>query len=215
MALALKAFYSRAGGSDLLWILAPSAWLARFVGGIDLVYEQGVGFISHAHHLVVGPACAGVNFLIVCLLCFYFSFARHFTNKSRWLVTSLFISYGAAVAANGLRIVVAAHLWDSQIYRAWMTPEEMHRCAGIVIYYASLMTLYFVIESRFAVRTPSIYPLLWYVGITLGLPLVGRAIAEEPQGFATHAAWVVGVAVLLTAVKVLSSAYRNRVHLEP
>lgn len=52
LALALKAFYSHAGANELLWILAPSAWLARFVGGIDLVYEQGAGFISHAHHLV-------------------------------------------------------------------------------------------------------------------------------------------------------------------
>src|SRR5262249_14584704 len=52
IAYALKAFYSRAGADELLWILAPSAWLARFVGGIDLVYEQGAGYISHAHHLV-------------------------------------------------------------------------------------------------------------------------------------------------------------------
>jgi len=65
VALALKDFYSRAGATDLLWILAPSAWLARFVGSIDLVYEQGAGYISHAHHMVVGPACAGVNFLII------------------------------------------------------------------------------------------------------------------------------------------------------
>lgn len=46
IAFGLKAFYSRAGATELLWILAPSAWLARFVGGIDLAYEQGAGFIS-------------------------------------------------------------------------------------------------------------------------------------------------------------------------
>src|SRR5262249_47571267 len=65
----VKAFYSHAGADELLWVLAPSAWLARVVGGVDLVYEQGAGFISHAHRLVVGPACAGVNFLIICFLC--------------------------------------------------------------------------------------------------------------------------------------------------
>src|SRR5262247_1434782 len=81
VALGLKAFYSRAGATELLWILAPSAWVARFLGGIDLVYEQGAGFISHTHHMVVGPACAGVNFLVICFLCLYFSFAQHFSNK--------------------------------------------------------------------------------------------------------------------------------------
>jgi hypothetical protein len=59
LAFSLKAYYSRAGADELLWVLAPSAWLAQFVGGIDLVYEQGAGFISHTHHMVVGPAGAG------------------------------------------------------------------------------------------------------------------------------------------------------------
>ena len=68
-------------------------------GGIDLVYEQGAGFISHTHHLVVGPACAGMNFLVICFLCLYFSFSRHFSSKVRWLSYSLLISFAATVAA--------------------------------------------------------------------------------------------------------------------
>src|SRR5262245_1777727 len=119
IALGLKAFYSRAGAGELLWILAPSAWLARFVGGIDLVYEQGAGFISHSHRLVVGSACAGVNFLIICFLCLYFSFAR----QPRRLAVSLAISFIATVLANGLRIFVSAHLWDADIYGQWITRE--------------------------------------------------------------------------------------------
>ena len=59
LAFGVKAFYSHAGAEDLLWVLAPSAWLARFVGGVDLAYEHGAGFISHAHHLVVGPGWYG------------------------------------------------------------------------------------------------------------------------------------------------------------
>jgi len=88
LAYLLKAFYSRAGAGELLWILAPSAWVARYAGGIDLVYEQGAGFISHAHHMVVGPACAGVNFLIIAFLCLYFSFAKHFSSKPGWLAVT-------------------------------------------------------------------------------------------------------------------------------
>ena len=239
IALGLKAFYSRAGAGELLWILAPSAWLARFVGGIDLVYEQGAGFISHAHHLVVGSACAGVNFLIICFLCLYFSFARQFTNKPRWLVYSLLVSFGATIAANGLRIFVSAHLWDADIYGQWITPERMHRLAGTGIYYASLLALYFAVGSRVGARAPrfleaspyrarasrleaspyraraSLSPLLWYVSVSLGVPLVGRIFWQGTPGFAAHARWVIAVTVFLTAVKFLPSVLVNRLHLRP
>jgi exosortase K len=215
LAYLLKAFYSRAGAGELLWILAPSAWMARFVGGIDLVYEQGAGFISHAHHMVVGPACAGVNFLIICFLCLYFSFARHFPSKPRWLVYSFLVSFGATIAANSLRIFVSAHLWTADIYGPSITPEQMHRLAGTVIYYASLLALYFAIESRLGARGSTMAPLFWYVGISLGVPLAGRLAAEGTPGFASHATWVLAIAVLLTAVKVLPSVLRNRIHLRP
>src|SRR5262245_43145189 len=170
-----------------MWILAPSAWLARFVGGIDLVYESGAGFISHAHHLVVGPACAGVNFFIICFLCLYFSFARHFSKTGRWLLYSLVIAFGATVAANSLRIFVSAYLWNAEIYGPWITPERMHRLAGAVIYYASLLALCFAVGTRIGVSAPTRAPLFWYAGISLGVPLVGRLIAGGTPGFAGHA----------------------------
>lgn len=215
LAFGVKAFYSRAGADELLWVLAPSAWLARTVGGVDLVYEHGAGFISHAHRLVVGPACAGVNFLVICFLCLYFSFAPRATSQARWFVYSLLISFGGTVAANGLRIFVSAHLWNADIYGGWMTPELVHRLAGIGIYYASLLTLYFVVESRVGARAPRIAPLLWYVGISLGVPLAGRLVAGGAPGFAGHAAWVIGVALVLTLATGLTglpSALRNRIH---
>ena len=212
VALGLKAFYTRANADQLLWVLAPSAWLARFLGGLDLAYERGAGFISHAHHMVVGPPCAGVNFLVICFLCLYFSFARHFPSKARWLLTSLVISYCATIAANSLRIFVSAHLWDATFYRAWLTQDGMHRLAGITIYYASLLALYVAAESRLRPNTRPIAPLAWYLAISLGVPLTGRLLSGGTPGFGRHAGWVVGVAAVLTLVKVLPSMLRNRIH---
>jgi exosortase K len=211
-ALGVKAFYSRAGADELLWVLAPSAWLAGFLGGIDLAYEQGAGFISHTHHMVVGPACAGLNFLVICFLCLYFSFAWRFPGKARWFLAALLISFAGTLAANSLRIFVSAHLWDAEFYRGWLTQEGMHRVAGTVIYYASLLALYVAVESRIGARAHRLAPLLWYAGISLGVPLAGRLITGGRPGFAGHAAWVLGIAVLLTLVKALPSAVRNRIH---
>jgi len=215
LAFAVKAFYSHAGADELLWVLAPSAWLARVVGGIDLVYEHGAGFISHAHRLVVGPACAGVNFLVICFLCLYFSFAQRVTSRTRWLVSCLPIAFAATIVANGLRIAVSAHLWDADIYGGWVTPEVTHRLAGVAIYYASLLTLYCVVESSIGTRAPRVAPLLWYVGISLGVPLAGRLGAGEAPGLAGHAAWVAGVALVLTLAAALPAALRNRIHCRP
>jgi exosortase K len=212
LALGVKAFYSRAGTTELLWILAPSAWLARFAGGIDLVYEDGAGFISHTHRLVVGPSCAGVNFLAVGFLCLYFSFARHFRRKARWLAYSLLIAFAATVAANGLRIFVSAHLWNADIYGAWITREGMHRLAGTAIYYASLLALYCAVACRLRARAPRAAPLIWYAGVSLGVPLAGRLLYEGAPGFAGHAAWVTGIVLVITLVKSLPIAIRNRIH---
>jgi exosortase K len=212
LAFGVKAFYSHAGADELLWVLAPSAWLARVVGGVDLVYEQGAGFISHSHRLVVGPACAGVNFLVICFLCLYFSFALRFTSRTRWFIYSLLIAFAGTVVANGLRIFVSAYLWDADIYGGWITPELVHRLAGVATYYASLLTLYFVVESRVGTRAPRGAPLLWYVGISLGVPLAGRLVAGGTPGLAGHAAWVAGVALTLTLVAALPAALRNRIH---
>jgi exosortase K len=214
LAYGVKAFYSRAGADELLWVLGPSAWLARLVGGIDLAYEPGAGFISHAHHLVVGPACAGVNFFVICFLCVYFSFSR-LTSRTRWFIYSLLISFGATIVANGLRIFVSAHLWNAHIYGGWLTRELLHRLAGIAIYYSSLLTLYWVVGSCLGARARGVAPLFWYVGISLGVPLAGRLIAGGTQGLAEHAAWVAGVALMLTLAAALPTALRNRIHCRP
>jgi exosortase K len=212
LALGLKAFYSDAGADELLWVLGPSAWLASFLGGIDMVYEHGAGYISHTYHMVVGPPCAGVNFLVICFLCLYFSFARHFPGRARWFLLAALIAFGGTIAANSLRIFVSAHLWNADFYRNWVTQEDMHRLAGIAIYYASLLALYIAVESRVGSGAHRIGPLTWYLVVSLGVPLIGRIVAGGTPGFASHAAWVVGVALLLTLVKALPTAVRNRIH---
>jgi exosortase K len=212
LALGVKGFYAQAGADQLLWVLAPSAWLAARLGGIDLVYERGAGFISHTHHLVVGPSCAGVNFLVICFLCLYFSFARHFAATWRWFLSAIAISFAGTIAANSLRIFLSAHLWNADFYREWLTQEDMHRLAGIVIYYASLLTLYVTVESRIGARSYRMTPLVWYLAISLGIPLAGRLVIGAAPGFAGHAVWVAGVALLLTLVMALPTARRNRVH---
>jgi exosortase K len=214
LAVVAKAFYSVAGVGELMWILAPSAGLARLAGGIDLVYEPGAGFISHAHHMVVGPACAGVNFMVICFLALYFSFAARCGGRIRWLASAIGLAFASAIIANALRIVVSSHLWNADFYLGWMTREEMHRLAGVLIYFGSLLALWMAVDSAVRAgerRANRAAPLLWYVGVSLGVPLFGRFYSADTTGYGEHAVWVLGIATAATLLMFLPSMVRNRV----
>jgi exosortase K len=214
LALAVKALYSGAGADELLWILAPSVWLARVVGGVDLTYEPGAGFISHTRHLVVGPACAGVNFLIVAFVALQLAFVGRFVRvrtKLAWVVGALGLAYGATISTNGARIAIAARLYELDVYGGAVTPDRVHRLAGTILYYGSLLALFVAVESVLGTRTRRIVPLACYLLVALGVPLAGRAWQHGAGRFVEHAAWVVGVAVLLTAIAALPALRRDRV----
>lgn len=75
-ALWLKYRYSHAGSEELLWLLAPVAWWAGSLGGLSFVHEQGVGYVEHAARFIIAPSCSGVQFLIIALAVFLFSFVH-------------------------------------------------------------------------------------------------------------------------------------------
>jgi exosortase K len=212
-AAALKAFYGHAGPDQLLWILAPASWLARYAGGVDLAYERGGGFISHTHHLVVGAACAGVNFLVIAFLTLLLGFLPRFGSPARrlaWVPAALGLAYAATVVTNGLRIVLAAHLYELDIYGDVVTPERVHRLAGTVIYYGSLLALYLAVEALVRARgdRPAAWtrlvPLGCYLLVSVAVPLAGRACSYAgTRRLGEHVASVAGVAVVLTLLAVL------------
>ncbi|MCG5054509.1 MAG: exosortase K [Myxococcales bacterium] len=209
IAYALKAFYSRAGADELLFVLAPSSWLARTLGGVELVHESGAGFISHADRLVVGPACAGLNFFIICFVVLSLSFSAAFARRADdrrawgrrallWVGISLGISFAATVFTNGVRISLAARLYQAEIYGDLLTRERAHRLLGTVIYYASLLCVLTLVAHRLSARVPRLMPLAGYVGILVLAPLLCRA--HRSPGFWEHGVWVASTAVVLTTL---------------
>ncbi len=205
-AFGLKLAYSKAGAAELEWVLGPSSMLAR-LGGIPLAKEAGAGWISHEPRMVVGAACAGVNFLVVCWLALYFSVQRHFANargKLGLLVLCLAGAYLATISTNGLRILLAARLYDADIYAGWLTPGRVHRALGVVLYCSTLFGLCRAAEwaTRMAAardvaaasrKRPSLAPFYWYLAVAIGVPLANRSFVRDPGHFLEHAAMTVAV----------------------
>jgi exosortase K len=192
IALGVKAFYSRADTSALTFVLGPSCWLAAHLGGVELVAEEGAGFISHGDRMVVGPACAGVNFLVVAFLAVVLSRrAVGIRGKLAGLLIAAVAAYSATILTNGLRIVLAAHLFRfGQI--GWLTPERLHRLAGVAIYCLSLLTLCRALAPE---RRSALIPLGCYLGVVIGIPFLDGA-ARRPRLFLEHVLVVVVVCIL-------------------
>lgn len=196
---AIKMFYRDAGSEALNFVLAPSCFVAAHVGGMTFVNEVGSGFISHAHHMVVGPACAGVNFLIVSLAVLYFSQATRMLGHARkllWLLASVLGAYVATILTNGLRIVLAAQLYSHQFHAGWFTPERVHRALGVVIYCVVLLVLarsaaQVVGDARRPTAKAYLLPLCFYGGVALLVPVVNHPRILQSPRFLEHAAVVV------------------------
>ena len=223
----LKIHYSKAGSDALIWILAPTANLVEWTSGIPFEYEAQTGFVNTAQRFIIAPSCAGVNFLIVafCMAAFCgLHLLRRQMHKLLWLAISGLSAYVLTIAVNTLRIISSIYIYRMDIYGGWLTPERMHRMAGIVIYFFFLCLFYMIINKgldRLRLRicrkssgdirpehgrsdyfrwtSITVTPLFWYALITLGVPLMNAAYIGNATRFAEHIGTVICGCIIVMA----------------
>ena len=213
----LKSFYSLANSEDLSWIIGPTAWLVELFTNLSFSPEPGYGWVDVSHNVVIAPVCAGMNFLIIafCMSAFQILWKKHALRE----LTIGIIIVGAAsclltILANAVRIVLAVALFEMDIYSQWLTPDMVHRVAGIVVYYLLLcfysQALNWWIRGKnnpgpveeHPVRTQALLfiPLFWYLLFSVGVPFANHALQTDPELFIRHAATVGAVTLLLTLI---------------
>jgi exosortase K len=227
IAFGLKYHYSKAGIDGLVWILAPTASLVEQISGMTFDYETGTGFVNAVHRVVIAPSCAGVNFLIIAFCMSAFCGLHIFkarVPKLVWLVVSGLNAYGLTLAVNALRIILSIHMYQVDIYGNWITPDRVHRLAGIVIYFFFLCLFYMIMNKglrrfgrsnrtkrngrqepghsrsdHFRWSSVAMTPLLWYALITLGVPLINAAYIGNGARFAEHIGTLAGGCIIVLA----------------
>ncbi len=142
-AYAVKSHYSTASADELRWALAPTTRLVEMITGVHFAFERGAGFVSDSRHLVIAPACAGVNFFVIALLSLSFGFVSELETKGRKVAFALgagLAAYAAMLAVNAARIslhvLLTAHVRFLDPCR-----EQAHRVEGVVIYLVALFML--------------------------------------------------------------------------
>src|SRR5262249_62167429 len=94
--------------------------------------------------------------------------------------TAALIAYSATLVANTARITIALLLRQSSVEIGWLSPDQLHRFEGVFIYFGFLLLLFVVSEKMGSEKIsdslrPSLFPLLIYYAIALGVPLVTGA----------------------------------------
>lgn len=146
IAFGLKAHYSAAPVDRLDWIMRPTAGLVQLCAGLPFEREAGTGYANREHRVVIAKPCAGVNFLIMafCMLSFTL-IGRAGAGRRPYptVAVALAAAYAATVIVNSVRIMIALrHAGDSPGSDGWLTPGQLHRLEGIVVYFAALTGLY-------------------------------------------------------------------------
>ena len=233
LAWGLKRWYSLAQAQDLMWLLRPLAALTGWALGVPFVPEGGVGFVNNELAIMIVPSCAGVNFLIIALLSAGFTAIGRLPSpvlKAAALAGLLPGAYGLTLIANSLRILLSIHLYEADIYAGWITPERVHRLAGVVLYLGCLLLLINGLRRLLPHPTdrgrnpPSEgnmpatagfawAPLFWYGAFLVGVPLVNGTYRQSTALFTEHCLTIgAAYAVLPVLMVLLRTALRRKGH---
>lgn len=201
--LALKHHYSLASADQLNWILAPTAKLVAWLTPAHPAYESGVGYVDFSQGIIVAPACAGVNFMIMAfglaVLCCMAGMSRP-TTLLICLVASLCSAYGYTLLVNAVRIGLSMMLYRADIYGQWLTAQRLHRLAGIGLYLGALWVWFAGLRSAMGAcgdaamrrrrslffKLPDWLPLAWYLLGAVGVPLANLIFQGRSFEFGEH-----------------------------
>jgi exosortase K len=141
----LKRHYAGATAEDLRWILSPTSQLVGVAAGTDFTFEPGQGYLSRQRLFLIEKSCAGVNFMIAALGMLAFALRSRVDSwaaATRVLAFSIAASYVATVIVNAARITLAMWLAAHPMTVSGLSPSQLHRIEGIVVYFGGLMLLY-------------------------------------------------------------------------
>jgi exosortase K len=226
-AVGLKAYYSMASVNQLRWILAPTTWLVELVTGSRFAFESYTGYINNEHTFVIAASCAGVNFVIACFLMLAIrKLCRDpQTGIHWWLIPAAAVTaYLTTIIANTVRIAIALQRRAVSGETRGLSPEQVHRLEGVLVYFGFLLLLFLFTErvqesSQGSVGVgnahrwlrSTLFPLTIYYATTLGMPFLNGAYRSSE--FWEHSRFVLLAPIVLilpmVATRVLAERLRH------
>jgi len=145
--------YSSAQDATLRILLWPHAKVVTAIFHITLHYQAGTGYIAAGELFAIGPACMGMNFIVMlfCLLVCVFTCRFHGFSKVTFFLLALVSSVIIGILVSCIRIVGSIPLISLSRF------TSVHTGLGIILYLATLLSCYFltntIIGGKFETNT--------------------------------------------------------------
>ena len=221
LALLLKHQFSVADTHELQWMLQPLAKLVGLVSAHDFQREASGEWFSADARVRLVKACAGINFMLMSLLAYAWTFQPRRNEPARsgpWplaQVSLLIVLTGAAWAtallANTLRIWVAMHVGtETQLPLPDILGEaQLHRLIGLAVY-LPLLSLQMMAGKRTSREQTLSLPVLLYFLLMVLVPLLTGNAFQHRTTYLEHVACFIAAAVLLQGGLYLATGNRWR-----
>jgi len=145
IAWGVKRHYADAAVEDLTWILRPTTDFVSMATGERFMWQAGEGYASRNRLFLVEKSCAGINFMIAAFGMLAIALAhRARPGGSAFAILggSLVAGYATAVPINAVRIAIAMWLAAHPDVLPGLTPADVHRVEGIIVYFGGLVLLH-------------------------------------------------------------------------
>jgi exosortase K len=238
MALALKLHYRAADAAELTWILAPTAMVVEQISGMAFEKEIDSGYLNAARGILIAPACAGVNFMILCFGLGSLAGLRRaaaMVYKLGWIMLMPAVAFALTVMTNALRIILSINCYYWDRLPLGLSAEGLHRVLGTLVYFFCLWLFYMVLHQNWSDGVPcrryaaprtvpvralppflkaGLVPLGGYWLVTVIVPVLKAALTGRTRELSGHVCSVVvaslGLFVLLQTIPAAAKLLKRR-----
>lgn len=141
--VALLVWFGSADDGALRVLLWPHAKATEVFYNTALYYQSGVGYVSPGGSFAVGPACMGMNFIVMLFCLMVCAFTRRLRRFSKAAFFMLALAGSAAIGV----LVSCVRIIGSVPFVAYEKFATLHTGIGIALYLAALVGSFLLVNK--------------------------------------------------------------------
>jgi exosortase K len=206
LVLSLKQFYSAASAALLQWQLYPLVVALEVL--TELRFEQNADsdWIDAWHRVSIVKPCAGINFLIISLLGYWWLW-RYRPFRPRSIFLAFASAWFTALFANVLRIVLCLYGQAPLAALIGVAEADSHRLIGIAVYFLTLW-LQLARFSRKNFRQTAAVAAVLYLSVAVLMPVFRAWLFDLQQPGWDHLIWAMAIPLAMAVLAQLARATR-------
>jgi exosortase K len=134
-------------------VLFPTVVLVEWFSSIDFLFNPRKGYVAVGLPVVIGPSCAGLNFLVITLNMSVFSFIGRFSrNKLYGFLGFVVMGFLLTLCVNAFRILGGLLLLQVNQHISVINTTLAHSVQGTLFYFFFLVLYFSVLYTMFNKR---------------------------------------------------------------